>query len=192
VTLLDDFVPHPDFVERHEVAVRAAPAVAYRAIWDTDFRVSPVIRWLLLLRSLPGSVFSSREVPRPGRSLTLQTVIEGGFGLLAEAPGAEVVLGVAGRFWRPVGNLEPFRREDFTGALPDGLAKAVWSFAVHERGAGQLALITTETRIVCADAASRRKFGAYWTLIGPFSGLIRTLMLRAIRRTCEGAPPGWS
>ena len=185
--LIDEFAPHPDFVERHDIRVRAVPEAAYRAIWTTDFGTSSPIALLLFLRSLPGRLFATGRTPRLGRSLTLQTVLESGFGLLAEMPGREVVLGVVGRFWRPVGNLEPFRREYFTGALPAGLAKAVWSISVNDPGAGQPVLLATETRVVCADAASRRKFLAYWSVIRPFSGLIRVIMLRAIRRTCEGS-----
>jgi hypothetical protein len=40
--------------------------------------------------------------------------------------------------------------------------------------------------VVCGDRASRRKFGLYWGLVGPFSGLVRLAMLQAIRRTCAG------
>ena len=40
--------------------------------------------------------------------------------------------------------------------------------------------LSTETRVLLTDAASRRKFRAYWTLIRPFSGLIRRVWLRAI------------
>jgi len=185
--LLDQFAPHPHFVERHGIQVRASPEVAYRAIAATDFGTSSLIRLLLLLRSLPGLVTSGGGAPRRGGPLTLQSVIDSGFGRLAETPGREIVLGVAGRFWRPVGNLEPFRREYFTDALPPGLAKAVWNFAVHQPGPGHPVLVSTETRVVCADPASRRKMGVYWTLIRPFSGLIRVVMLRAIRRTCNGA-----
>jgi hypothetical protein len=185
--LLDQFAPHPHFVERHSLQVRASPEVAYRAIATTDFGTSSLISLLLLLRSLPGLV-AARGGASPRRGpLTLKTIVDSGFGRLAEAPGREIVLGVAGRFWRPVGNLEPFRRDFFTGDLPPGLAKAVWNFAVHPAGAGQPVLVSTETRVVCADPASRRKMAAYWTLIRPFSGLIRVVMLRAIRRTCDGA-----
>jgi len=108
-------------------------------------------------------------------------MIDAGFGRLEEAAPREIVLGVAGRFWRPTGNIEPFRRENFDGAVAPGLARAVWNFALRDVGDGHT-LLSTETRVVCGDAASRRKFLAYWLVVGPFSGLIRRSMLRAIRR----------
>ncbi len=37
------------------------------------------------------------------------------------------------------------------------------------------------------DAAARRRFRLYWLAIRPFSGLIRRLWLRAIKRRAESA-----
>jgi hypothetical protein len=108
---------------------------------------------------------------------------------LAENPREEIVLGVSGRFWRPTGNLSPFRREDFEGPVPEGFARAVWNFSVTEQSKG-CTILSTETRVICGDPASRRKFRAYWFLVRPFSGLTRRLMLRIVRQTsiCRGLP----
>ena len=183
-TLLDRFAPHPDFVEHHEIEVRGTRDAAYRALWTTDFGTSGVVQLLLRLRSLPSTLLGRGARRSPGRA-TLETILENGFGRLAEVPGHEVVLGVLGRFWRPVGNVAPFRAEQFTGPLPPGLAKAVWNLAVRQDDPARRVVVSTETRVVCADVASRWKFAAYWTLIRPFSGLIRITMLRAIQRTCD-------
>jgi hypothetical protein len=181
--LIDRFIADPDFRERHAIDVAGTAADAYRAIWATDFGGSRIVAALLALRSLPSAVLGRAPVRRAAEAFTLRSAIGERFGLLAEAPGEEVVVGVAGRFWRPTGNVEPFRRELFDGPLPRGLAKAVWNFAV-ESAPGRSVRVTTETRVACADRASRLKFAAYWALIRPFSGLIRIRMLRAIRRTC--------
>jgi len=55
-------------------------------------------------------------------------------------------------------------------------------------------ILSTETRVTCGDAASRRKFLLYWSVIRPFSGLIRILLLRALRDAAEAqaAAPGTS
>jgi hypothetical protein len=184
--LLDQFAPRPHFRASYRIDVGVSADEAYRAIWATDFGASSVIRALILLRNLPSLLLHRKEALPVGRCLTLQTIIDNGFGCLAESPGREVVLGLVGRFWRPTGNLEPFRPEYFTGELPSGLVKAVWNFAVQDgSAAGKPVRVVTETRVVCADTASKHKFGLYWGLIAPFSGLIRIVMLRAIRRTCE-------
>jgi hypothetical protein len=122
---------------------------------------------------------------RRDRKITLQTVIDSGFGILADEP-EEIVLGVTGKFWRPTGNLSPFKREDFDRPVPVGLARAVWNFRLKEDRTG-LTILSTETRVVCGDDDSRRKFRRYWFLVRPFSGLIRLLMLRAVKRACRKA-----
>jgi hypothetical protein len=185
--LLDQFAPRPHFKASYSVVVDVSADEAYRAIWTTDFGSSSVITALMLLRNLPSLLLRRKAALHVGRSLTLQAVIDSGFGRLAETPGREVVLGLVGRFWTPTGNLEPFRPGYFTGELPPGLAKAVWNFAVQDRrAAGEPVRVVTETRVVCADPASKHKFGLYWALVRPFSGLIRLVMLRAIQRTCAG------
>ena len=173
----------PDAVATYAVRIAAPPAAVYQALWTADF-ATPVITGLLALRALPGLVRHPQRARRSRRTLTLQTIIDAGFARLEETPPREIVLGVAGRFWRPTGNVQPIRREDFDGPVAPGLAHAVWNFALRDAGDGHT-LLSTETRVVCGDAASRRKFRLYWRVVGPFSGLIRRSMLRAIRRQAE-------
>ena len=47
------------------------------------------------------------------------------------------------------------------------------------------AKLTTETSVWADDARSRRRFRPYWLAIRPFSGLIRRLWLREIKRRAE-------
>jgi len=185
--LIESFAPNPDAIETHSIEIAASCETVYQALWTADLGGSPVIQALLALRSVPERVLHSGHRRRLPRKVTLHTLIEAGFGRLAEEPGQEIVLGIAGRFWRPSGNLLPFQPENFQGLVPPGLARAVWNFTVQEADAGRT-LLSTETRIVCGDAGSRLKFRAYWLIVRPFSGLIRLIMLRAVRRACEGAP----
>ena len=67
-----------------------------------------------------------------------------------------------------------------------GMAVAAWNFTVLPTDEGSL--VATETRVRCTDAAARRSFARYWRVVRPFSGLIRTEALRAIRRTAESSP----
>ena len=181
---MDSFAPDPDAVEMHSIAIDASPETVYRALWTADLGGSLIIKLLLGLRALPELVLHGGRGLRRDRKITLQTVIDSGFGILANEP-EEIVLGVTGKFWRPTGNLLPFNRESFTGAVRRGLARAVWNFSIKESGAGTI--LSTETRVVCGDDNSRRKFCRYWFLVRPFSGLIRLLMLRAVKRACRKA-----
>jgi hypothetical protein len=184
--LIDSFAPNPDTVEIHRIAINASPEVVYRALWTADLG-NPVIKLLLVLRMLPGFISrGSRSLPR-NQNITLQTLIDSQFGLLAEEPNHEVLLGVTGRFWRPTGNLSPFDRASFNSPVPPGIARAVWSFTVEPGDNGQT-ILSTETRVTCGDRRTRRKFRAYWFFVRPFSGLIRRIMLRAVRQSsvCRG------
>ena len=179
--LIDSFAPNPDAFETHRINIKASPEVVYRALWTADLGSSVVIKLLLALRSLPEFILHPfRSLPRD-RRITLQTLIDAGFGVLAEQPGKEIVLGVSGKFWRPTGNLSPFNRANFDEPVAQGLARAVWNF--HVEGRNDQTTLSTETRVICGDRSSHRKFRAYWFFVRPFSGLIRRLMLRAVRQT---------
>ena len=189
--LIDSFASNPDAVEAHRIHINASPDVVYHALWTADLGASMIIKFLLALRSLPEFIVHPfRSLPRD-RRITLQTLIDAGFGMLVEQPGKEIVLGISGRFWRLTGNLSPFNRADFDAPVPAGLARAVWNFRVE--GAADQTTLSTETRITCGDRRSRRKFRAYWFFVRPFSGLIRRIMLRAVRQTsvCRSLAKGF-
>jgi hypothetical protein len=184
--LIESFAPKPDAVESHRIEIAASREAVYQALWTTDLGRSPIVKGLMTLRSLPEPLFHPDRQRQALPKLTLDTIIDAGFGRLAEEPGREIVLGVTGRFWRPTSNILPFNPDHFHGPVPPGLARAVWNFMVQETDTGRT-LLSTETRVVCGDTASRMKFRAYWLIVKPFSGLIRLVMLRAVRRACEGA-----
>ncbi len=186
--LIDLFAPNPDAVEIHRINIQASPQTVYHALWTTDLGDSFVIKFLMALRSIPEFVASGFRSKRHNRKVTLQTIIDAGFGILAEKPDEEIVLGVTGRFWRPMGNLSSFHRADFDRTVPAGMARALWNFQVRQVSNGQTTL-GTETRVVCGDPASRRKFRLYWLFVRPFSGLIRLLMLRKVRKIAEASTP---
>jgi hypothetical protein len=178
--LIDSFAPNPDAVEIHRIAIAAPPDVVYRALWTANLGRSPIIKVLLGLRSLPGfAAHPCRSLPR-NQKITLQTLIDADFGVLAEQPEKEIVLGVSGRFWRPTGNLSPFNRADFDRPVPAGLARAVWNFNI--KGVNGQTILSTETRVICGDSRSLRKFRVYWFFVRPFSGLIRRIMLKNVRK----------
>jgi hypothetical protein len=179
MSLIEEAAPTPDAVEFHEIEVHASPDVVYRTLWSANLGASLVIKSLLALRSLPAAIIGRRRFFATS-ALTLQSVIDAGFGLVAEEPGREVLLGVTGMFWRPTGNVEPFDRVSFSRPIPPGMARALWNFRVVSAG-GRKTILSTETRVTCGDMASRRKFRLYWFVVQPFSGLIRIIMLKAIR-----------
>jgi hypothetical protein len=178
--LIDSFAPNPDAVETHSIVINASAKEVHSVLWTADLGGSLIIKFLMGLRSLPEIILRRGCLPPRKRAITLQTVIDSGFGILANQS-EEIVLGVTGKFWRPTGNLSPFKREDFDRPVSPGLARGVWNFSVKEDSRGRT-ILSTETRVICGDDLSRRKFRVYWFFVRPFSGLIRRIMLRAVCR----------
>lgn len=104
-------MPHPETAERH-VGIAANAADVYQALWTTDLGDSLVIKGLMGLRRLPGTLLGPQKTRNPKQKISLENLIEAGFGLLADEPGREVVLGITGPFWRPLGNTLPFNKTD--------------------------------------------------------------------------------
>ena len=169
--LIDEFLSEYDFVETHGISIHADAAEIYRAANEVDFSESFVIRFLLRLRGL------STE------NVTLSSLKGSRFEILGERPDSEILLGLVGRFWMPKGDMKKIDAESFKKFDTPGYAKAVWNFSLRPDGADSR--LTTETRIKCTDSESRRRFGFYWTIVRPFSGLIRMEMLKAIKRRAE-------
>src|SRR6267154_5432826 len=133
--LIDSFVPNPDAVETHSIVINASAKEVNSVLWTADLGGSLIIKLLMGLRSLPEFILRRGRVPPRKRAITLQTVVDSGFGILANEP-EEIVLGVTGKFWRPTGNLSPFNRKDFDAPVPPGLARAVWNFSVKQETPG--------------------------------------------------------
>lgn len=171
--LIDDFMPDWDFTETHDIRIRATAESVFRALYEVDFCESAMVRWLFRLRGLPTEDMTMREL----RKLQFQT--------LGESENREFLLGLAGKFWTLTGNMQPINSDNFREFNKKGYAKAACNFSLDET-TGEICL-TTETRIKCNDAESRRSFGFYWTFIQPFSGLVRKEMLKLIKKKAEKA-----
>jgi hypothetical protein len=154
---LDAFLPAYDFSTRHAVAVAVDPVRADRALREVTFKEVPLVRALLLARGLG---LRQGEDTVLGAMVPRATVLE-------DVPGEGVVLTLRGQFWR------------LRGRGSEAPATAVIDFRALP---GSLA---TETRVHVPDPVSRRKFGRYWRIVRPFSGLIRMVVLRAAKRRAE-------
>lgn len=178
-SLLEALMPRFDMSASHHITVEAPVDTAYRAVLEADLAQSFVTRLLMAIRSL------GRRAPSSFRFGQLPPT--GPFFALASDPPREVVAGVIGRFWGLDGNVAEGHLAMFDEPLPPGTAKAAWSFRVEDHARGSL--LTTETRVLCSDDDARRHFLRYWTLIGPFSGVVRREALRLIRAQAQFSSP---
>jgi hypothetical protein len=93
------------------------------------------------------------------------------FVVLSRSP-RELVAGAVGAVWRPRGGLVRLAdAEAWREASVPGTIKAAIDFRAIPAAAGSR--LSTETRVLAADARARRLFRLYWLLVGPFSALIR-------------------
>jgi hypothetical protein len=184
--LIDAWMPSFDETEFHSREIAAPPPAverALRTLTPADLRLTGL---LMGVRTLPAVLTGRRRPgPRPGVPL-LDGVLRLGFVLLDERPGEQVVLGAAGRFWRPRGDgidvldgPDAFRAYDRPGSV-----RATWDFVIAPTAGGTR--LSTETRIAGTDASGTRTFRRYWRLVMPGSALIRRDMLRAVATRAAG------
>ncbi|HWC33102.1 MAG TPA: hypothetical protein VG709_08245 [Actinomycetota bacterium] len=177
-TLLDEALPRFDVRSRHARRVAASPEAVWRAVEAYDPRrdASLIVRSLFLARGFGIPVGTIREV-----------LAASGFTIIAERPGSEIVAGTTGRFWalRERANMAaPADLDAFLRFGRPGWAKAAVSVRVEPIDDASTDIVT-ETRVWCVDDHARRRFAAYWTVIGAFSGWIRHGVLRAVARKAE-------
>ena len=187
--LLDEHLPAYSWRERHAIHVAAPPAEVERALREVTAAEMPLVRALLALRSLPSRGRRHRTAGHPPDRPVLEEIARGGFILLGEERGREMVFGIVGRFWQPC----PVHAEiagpgAFRSFAEPGWAKAAMNFTLAAKGGGTR--LSTETRIAATDGRAWRRFALYWTLVRPGSALIRRIWLRAVRARAEagGAP----
>ena len=146
------------------------------------------------MRSLPNRLqgFLKGRPPGPARPpLTLDDMQRAGFVLLGEWPGHEIVFGTVVQPWKAVTDDEPAPKVEagrFAAFDTPGYVKVTFNIRVEPYGSGR-ALITTETRTAATDSTSLRRLARYWLPVGPFSALIRRLLLRIVRSDA-GRRPG--
>jgi hypothetical protein len=178
---IDEFLPDPDFRAAYQIRIDAPPSVVYESLLHSDFSELWLTRWLMTLRS-------GRRMPRHRPPDGLRQRLPGtGFLMLDEVPDDEIVIGIAGRFWRPDGGrCMDLTAADFVDFSRPGYAKVAWNFKLRAAGPEtETTMLSTETRIQCFGPAALLKFRLYWSLVGPFSGLIRKAILKQVKTKAE-------
>ena len=182
---LDRYLPAFDVRERQSRLLDADVGPVRAAIAGTDLTGIPVVRALLVLRALPGRLrarWGGTAVPVPP-PFTLSDMPGAGWTPLAEGP--EVAFGTVTHPWR-IGSEAPLEvgREAFAAFCAPGYAKVAFSIRADPYGPGRTQVMT-ETRVKTTDLRSRKRFAAYWVVVGPLSALIRRLALRRIALTVQ-------
>ena len=179
--LLDRFMPEYEVAERHHIRVDAPAAVTLDAASELDLQASPVVR----------SIFKAREVllgatpdqaPRPQGLLAAARSL--GWGVLADVPGREVVLGAVAKPWEANVRFRALPPEQFAAFNEPGYVKIAWTIRA-DRISDTQSVFRTETRAIATDAAARSRFRRYWSFLSPGIIVIRWAMLGPVKKDAE-------
>jgi len=162
---LSAWLPAFDIAEYHQVVLACTPEQAMAALHRIPVASDWIVRTLFRLRGL-GS--GSQSIAAFGS--------EGAFLALEQTP-RSFVFGLAARL--ADGHPRAANAEEWRAWAAPGL-KIVADFRAEPLDGGGTRL-STETRVLALDRRSRVLFRLYWTVVGPFSSLIRRRWLAAVR-----------
>ncbi|MGY1624470.1 hypothetical protein ACI789_19895 [Geodermatophilus sp. SYSU D00965] len=178
---LDDVVPAADHVTRQAQWIDAPPA----AVWDELHRVRmsrlPVTAVLSAARFLP-VVLAGRGLGHLRDRPFLDAVP---VPLLCSQPPESAVFGGVLQAWRLSGGDRPpaLDADGVRRFAEPGWVKAAMDLRLAPSRGGTV--LSSETRVVSTDPATRRRFDRYWWVIGPGSSAIRWELLTAVQVRAE-------
>jgi hypothetical protein len=180
--LLDRFIAAYDVVERQRIRIAAPAAVALAAARETDLQGSPLVRTIIKAREVILGAAPPGDRPRP-RGL-LAEVQSLGWGVLAEVPGREVVVGAVTKPWEANVTFRALPPDQFAAFSEPGYVKIVWTLRAEPID-GTESVFRTETRAIATDATARTKFRRYWSFLSPGIIVIRWAVLGPLKKEAE-------
>jgi hypothetical protein len=179
--LLDRFMPIYDVAERHHIGVGAPAEIGFASACKTDLLQSPIVRAIFRAREvILGSEPVTTVLPRGLLALTKSI----GWGVLAEVPGREVVMGALTQPWEANVIFRGLPPDEFAAFNEPGYAKIAWTLRVDPISTTE-SIFHSETRTVATDASARAKFRWYWSFLSPGIIVIRWMTLRAVKAEAE-------
>ena len=179
--LLDELMPDYEVSERHAIAVAAPADVTLAAAKEMDLDRSPVVRALFRAREvLLGSQPDATPHPR-GLIEEMKSI---GWGVLAESPGREIVMGGVTKPWEANPVFRALPPDQFRSFSEPDYVKIAWTLRADPAPSGG-STFRTETRAVATDAGARRKFRAYWAFLSPGIILVRSATLPLLKGEAE-------
>jgi hypothetical protein len=181
--LLDRFLPDPEVDEYHRVIVQAPAAVTFDAATSMDIQASPLVKAIFWIRAIPATLRGEPLRPGGSRGIVDETLRQG-WGVLAEVPGREIVVGAYTQPWHQDVTFNALPPDAFAAFDEPGCVKIVWTLAAEPLGRDVSAFVT-RTRVVATDPAARRKFRLYWAPMSAGIILIRYAGLPLVKRQAE-------
>jgi hypothetical protein len=178
---LDRFMPVYDIVERHHIRINASADTTFAAACDVDLMRSPINRAIFRTR---GAMLGGQSDMRPGGTGLLAWAQSLGWGVLADRPGREIVMGAVTKPWEADVVFRALPPREFAAFDTPGFVKIVWTLRADPIGLNR-SVFRTETRAVATDTMARARFRRYWSLLKPGIVTIRWMMLRPLKEDAE-------
>jgi hypothetical protein len=179
--LLDQFMPAYDVAERHHVRIAAPAAVTFQAASEMYLEQSTIVRAIFKAREW---IMRSHAARNPEVRAFLDQMRAIGWGVLAEVPGREIVMGAVTRPWMADVVFRPLPPDQFAAFAEPDYVKIAWTLRADPIGAAA-SIFRTETRVVTTDRAARARFRRYWAFASPGIILIRWASLGPLKAEAE-------
>lgn len=181
---LDYYIPECHFSEKHNIFINATAKEVYNAACNLNLGKSGIVRLLFKIRGIYAIFSPGKQNKQPVR-LSINDFIKNEFVTLEKVENREIVIGSIGKFWTPsLEKVNCLSASHFIKFDQPDYCKVAANFLLDENPGGGIVL-STETRVSCLGYRAKIKFGLYWLVIRPFSGLIRIIMLRSIKYQAE-------
>jgi hypothetical protein len=181
-SLLDRFIPEPEVVEHHQIAIDAPADVVLATAKELELLKSPVIRAIFRAREL---ALGGEPDTRPHPTTLMEQMQSIGWVVLSERPGREIVFGSVTQPWQAEPVFRSVPADAFKDFAEPGYVKIAWTLRADPVD-DQHSIFHTETRVCTTDEYARDRFRTYWSFVAPGVELIRLAMLRPLKRTAEG------
>ena len=179
--LLDGFMPTWDVREHHQIRVAAPAAVTAAAARTMALMDLPVVRALVKAREL---LLGAQPVERTLPHALVAQMQAIGWGVLADVPDREIVMGAVTRPWDGNAVFRAVSPDDFSAFHEPNFVKIAWTLRADPIDGGH-SMFSTETRAIATDALARGKFRRYWAFFSPGIILIRLAAVTALRLEVE-------
>jgi len=179
--LLDRFMPTYDVTERHHIEIAAPADVTFAAACEQDLMAPPIARAIFRAREVLLGSARDMTIRRQGVTAAMKSI---GWGVLAEVPGREIVVGAVTQPWRADVVFRSLPPHEFIEFDEPDYVKIAWTLRADPNGTNR-SVFRTETRALATDAAARSKFRRYWAFLSPGIVLIRRALLKPLRTEAE-------
>ena len=140
-------MPTYEVAERHHIRIAAPAAITFAAATEMYLEQSPIVRAIFKAREW---VMRSHPASEPEARAFLAQMRAIGWGVLAEIPGQEIVMGAVTQPWMADVVFRPLPADEFASFHDPDYVKIAWTLRADPLGDAE-SIFRTETRVVSTD-----------------------------------------